>query len=263
MVVMDSTTLLPQVSIDAEPTMSVPALKGHLGGVDYFVITLPFGALPRYVIPTDPNITDPKLRENRRASPARFRGIAQYILQNVADYRFSALTCTYGKSGTTRPLDWRPSTESGPGSRIGVLTLSANYPLVIVDGQHRLGAIQHVIEQDPSLRDDSISIVLFPYISISHAQQLFSDLNRNAKKTTKSLDILFDHRDLVNQVTQDLVQRVSFLGERVNLEEVSVPLQSSQVFTLAGIYQTTKPVMDAYASTGLLEPLTTETVDKY
>lgn len=260
---MTSTALMSELLLDAEPRMSIPALKGRLGGVDYFVITLPYGALTRYVVPTDPNITDPRMRENRRPSPARYRVIAQYILSNPGDYRFSALTCTYGRSGTTRPIDWNPSTESGPGANLGVLTLSQNDPLVIVDGQHRLGAIQEAIDRDPSLRDESIPVVLFPYISIDHAQQLFSDLNRNAKKTTKSLDILFDHRDLVNQVVQRIVLEVPFFGDRVNLEDASVPLQSSQVFTLAGIYQATKPVLDALHETGGLPVLSADAMDEY
>lgn len=254
---------MSEILLDAEPRMSIPALKGRLGGVDYFVITLPYGALTRYVIPTDPNITDPRMRENRRPSPARYRVIAQYILSNPGDYRFSALTCTYGKSGTTRPIDWKSSTESGPGASLGILTLSQNDPLVIVDGQHRFGAIQEAIDRDSSLREESIPVVLFPYISIDHAQQLFSDLNRNAKKTTKSLDILFDHRDLVNQVVQRVVEEVPFFGERVNVEDVSVPLQSSQVFTLAGIYQATKPVLDALHETDGLPALSPGTVEQH
>jgi DNA sulfur modification protein DndB len=250
-------------NLNVERTMSVPALRGRLGGVDYFVITLNYSELPRYVAPTDPNITDPRLRENRRPKKSRYADIATYMVQNPDNYRFSALTCTYGKNGTERPIDWRPATPTGPGSTIGTLTLVQSDPLVIVDGQHRLGAIEAAIDQDPSLRDESIPIVLFPYISVEHAQQLFSDLNRNAKKTTKSLDILFDHRDGVNQVVQSLIGRVSFFGDRVNMEDVSVPTNSSQVFTLAGIYQATKPVLEAKAATGDLPKLDAGSVAQY
>jgi DNA sulfur modification protein DndB len=247
----------------AEPKMTIPALKGRLGAVDYFVTTLQYGALARYVVATDPNVTDPRLRENRKPSAQRYRSIAQYILHNPTDYRFSALTCTFGRNGTDKPAAWKAFSDTYPGSTLGILTLSQNDPLVIVDGQHRLGAIQEAIEHDPSLRDESIPIVLFPYMSIDHAQQLFSDLNRNAKKTTKSLDILFDHRDLVNQVAQELVGRVTFFGDRVNLEDVSVPQNSTQVFTLAGIYQATKPVMNALEAVGSLPRLAPSTLNSY
>ena len=260
---MEDTSLLNFFD-DAEPKMNVPALKGTLGGVDYFVITLKYGVLPRYISSTDPNITDPRQRENRKASPNRFKAIADYILGYPDGYRFSALTCTYGKKDTEKPVDWKSVPNTG--DSIGLLTLNQNDPLVIVDGQHRLGAIKEAIERkdaDPSLRDESIPIVLFPYLSIEHAQQLFSDLNRNAHKTTKSLDILFDHRDPDNQIAQQLVERVSFFGDTVNIEAVSVPQKSSEMFTLAGIYQATKPVVRAFGEAGLLPDLSETTMEKY
>ncbi len=249
---MSELDFLAELAAQAEPTMTVPALRGHLGNVDYFVITLPYASLARYVEATDPNIKDPKLRENRRPAPARFREIANYILGNPDSYRFSALTCTYGKEGSAQPIRWTPSHPTGAGQNIGLLTLSQQDPLVIVDGQHRLGAILEATEKEPSLRDESVPIVLFPYLDVERAQQLFSDLNRNAKKTTKSLDILFDHRDPVNTIVQALVDQVSFLGDCVNLEAVSVPTKSRQMFTLAGIYQATEPVLKAAVREHLL-----------
>lgn len=230
--------------------MQVPALKGHMGGVDYFVITLPFAVAARYLDTTDPNLP-PDRRENRRPSPARYREISRYIRNNPEDYRFSAITCTFGKDGTKEPLKWEPAGE-GPGGQIGIITLDQGDPLIIVDGQHRFGAIQDAIEEDPSLREEDLTIVLFPYDSIQTAQQLFSDLNRTAKKTTKSLDILFDSRDIVNRIVQELVKKVSTFGGLVNLEAASVPIGSSQMFTLAAIYQATKPIMVAAQEMGLL-----------
>ena len=78
--------------------MKVPAFKGRLGRVYYYVIMLSFSKLARYIEMTDPNLPAPQ-RENRRPSPGRYAAIAKYILDNPRDYRFSALTCTYGKKG--------------------------------------------------------------------------------------------------------------------------------------------------------------------
>jgi DNA sulfur modification protein DndB len=231
--------------------MEVPALKGRMGSVDYFVITLPFGVAERYITTTDPNLP-PQQRENRKPSPARYREIALYIRHNPDDYRFSAITCTYGKEGTSAPVRWEPAQPDGLASTIGTLTLDQTDPLVIVDGQHRFGAIKEVINEEPSLRNEVITVVLFPYLSVGAAQQLFSDLNRTAKKTTKSLDILFDNRDAVNRVVQQLVQRVRTFVDRVNLEDASVPTNSNQMFTLAAVYQATKPMIEGAKAAGLL-----------
>jgi len=228
--------------------MRVPALKGHLGGVDFYIITLTLGEVPRYIVGTDPNLPA-KLRENRRANPTRFAEIADYIVYNQNDYRFSAITCTYGKNGTNKPTNWEPADPNAPtgspGWMLGMLTLNQQDPLIIVDGQHRLGAIEKAIQIEPELRNDSIAVVLFPYNDIEANQQLFSDLNRTAKKTSKSLDVFFNRRDVENRVVQKVVERVSVFKERVNVELISVARSLTEMFTLAGVYQATTPMIKA------------------
>jgi len=126
---------------------------------------------------------------------------------------------------------------------LGMLTLNQEDPLIIVDGQHRLGGIEKAIGTDPELRNESIAVVLFPYIDLRANQQLFSDLNRTQKPPTKSLNILFDYRDVSNRVVQKVVERVSVFKERVNVELVSVAKSPSEMFTLAGVYQATTPMI--------------------
>jgi DNA sulfur modification protein DndB len=241
---------------DANYLMTIPALRGKMGGIEYFVITLPYSVVPRYLTTTDRSLP-PKERENRKPTPSRYGVIADYVTKNPDTYRFSSITCTYGKDGTHAPVRWDPADTSGDAAFIGMLTLDQRDPLIIVDGQHRFEGIKKALEdkkldEDSSLADDMISVVLFPYVSLKAAQQLFSDLNRNAKKTTKSLDILFDRRDVVNRVTQELVKKVSVFIDRVNLEDAGIPAQSRDMFTLAGIYQATEPMVEAVYDAGLI-----------
>ena len=236
---------------DARYLMTVPALRGTMGSIEYFTITLPYSVVTRYLTTTDRSLP-PKERENRKPTPSRYGVIADYITKNPDTYRFSSLTCTHGKDGTHAPVRWKSIEPSGDLSLIGVLTLDNRDPLIIVDGQHRFEGIKKALDQDPSVVDDMISVVLFPYIDLRAAQQLFSDLNRNAKKTTKSLDILFDRRDVVNRVVQKLVGKVSVFEDRVNLEDAGIPTQSKDMFTLAGIYQATDPMIDVIFEAGLL-----------
>ncbi len=256
MTVDNITETLRDFTESARKIMRVPALKGHLGGVDFYLITLTLGEVPRYIIGTDPNLS-PDLRENRKARPERFAEIADYIIKNPDNYRFSALTCTYGKNGTSEPVKWEPAdpnaSEGSPGWMLGMLTLNQQDPLIIVDGQHRLGAIREATERDPDLRNDSIAIVLFPYSNIDTAQQLFSDLNRTAKKTSKSLDVFFNRRDIVNRVVQAMVTKVSVFKERVDVENISVAKSPIKVFALAGIYQASEPMIKAATIGGLVQ----------
>ncbi|MBA7596072.1 hypothetical protein ES703_03041 [subsurface metagenome] len=232
----------------AEKVMRVPAFKGRLGGEDYFIITLTLGEVPRYIIGTDPSLPA-RQRQNRAASPKRFKEIADYMIKNRNDYRFSAITCTYGKDGDPEPFNWDPvdrdAPQGSPGWMIGMLTLDQQDPFIIVDGQHRLGAIEEAIKRDPDLRNDSIAVVLFPYTGLQECQQLFSDLNRTARLPTRSLNILFDYRDVTNRVVQEVVNRVSVFKDLVNLELATVAKSTTEMFTLASIYQASAPMIKA------------------
>lgn len=251
---------LQEFAASTGEVMKVPAFKGHLGGVDFFVIILSFSKLARYIELTDPNLPAPE-RENRRPRPGRYAEIAKYILDNPRDYRFSALTCTYGKKGTEERDNWRAvdpdAPEGSPGWMIGELTLDMGDPLIIVDGQHRLGAIKEAINskdnKNPKLRNETIPLILFPYIDMETNQQLFSDLNRTAKKTSKSLDVFFNRRDVENRVVQTVVNEVSVFKERVDVENISVAKSTDKVFTLAGVYQATTPMIKAAYIGGLVE----------
>jgi DNA sulfur modification protein DndB len=241
--------------MDGAMKLTVPALRGIMGGIDYYVITMPFSIATRYLTTTDRDENlSAKERENRKVTPQRFKQIAKYIRDNRDDYRFSALTCTFGKDKTEKPIDFESPQPTGDLSFIGMLTLDSRDPFLIVDGQHRFGAIKKVMNDNPDLDlgDERITVVLFPYTSIKHAQQLFSDLNRNAKKTTASLDILFDHRDIVNRVVQKLVDQTPVFKGRINLEDASVPRQSKEMFTIATIYQASKPIIKVAKQAGLL-----------
>jgi len=242
---------IKELAKDATYLMTIPALKGQMGNVDYYVMTLPYAAVTRYLTTTDRNLP-PRERENRKPTPSRYAVIARYITENPESYRFSSLTCTYGRDGTHAPIHWEPAGKIGDARFIGMLTLDQRDPLIIVDGQHRFEGIKKALEADSSLVDDMVSVVLFPYIGLRESQQLFSDLNRTAKKTTKSLDILFDRRDIVNRVAQKLIDKVSIFKDRVNLEDIGIPAQSKDMFTLAGIYQATEPMIDAAFDAGLL-----------
>jgi len=236
--------------------MRLPALKGHMSDVDFYIITLTLAEVPRYIIGTDPNLPA-KRRENRQASPRRFKQIAEYILQNPDDYRFSALTCTYGKNGDTGPTKWEPADPDAPagspGWMLGMLTLDQQDPLIIVDGQHRLGAIEKAIDIEPERRNDSIAVVLFPYKDLMATQQLFSDLNRTARPPTRSLNIFFNYRDVANRVVQEVVARVSVFKERVNAELASVAKSPTEMFTLASIFQATNPMIKGAYTGRLIE----------
>ena len=107
--------------------------------------------------------------------------------------------------------------------------------LLINDGQHRRKAIEEALKENPVLGHEMISVVFFHDAGLKRSQQMFSDLNKNAVKPTKSLNILYDHRDKFSQFIVDLVGSVDVFEGRVELEKTTISNRSTNAFTLNGI----------------------------
>jgi DNA sulfur modification protein DndB len=182
-------------------------------------------------------------RPRHRASERRrlARAYPQLATADAADedgYLFASITASY-----KCPVDFKP-VEAG--ASIGELHMDfeeANF--VINDGQHRCAAIAHAIQANPAIGEDSISVLLFPYESLSRVQQMFSDLNRFVAKTSKSLDILYDKRDAVSRVTLEIVEKVAVFKGMVDKDAVSLPVRSPKLFTLSSIYDATDELLQA------------------
>jgi hypothetical protein len=85
--------------MDAAMKLTVPALRGIMGGADYYVITLPFRIATRYLTTTDQDENlSPKERENRKVTPQRFAKIAKYITDNQDDFNVYIWQSQNGKT---------------------------------------------------------------------------------------------------------------------------------------------------------------------
>src|SRR3954464_571880 len=165
--------------------ISFPAMRGSIGGRTYYTTQMPLSVVPKILDFADADL-EAKDREQRKLNSKRVPDIAEYMKLNDGEgYIFSAITASHRGGVTFTPV---------PGSdNLGMLEVDvANANFLINDGQHRAAAINIALRDLPSLGDDSISVILFPYENKQRAQQMFSDLNRYVKKTSKSLDILFD-----------------------------------------------------------------------
>src|SRR5688500_2471743 len=165
--------------------VSFPAMQGVIGQRTYYACLMKLNAIPKMFTFRDWAEFTAEDREQRVLNGKRVPEIAKYILDNEDGYLFSSITASYKCEVKFKPLD-------GEDGVLGTLEMEFdNANFVINDGQHRCAAIAAAIKQNPALAEESISVLLFPYESRSRVQQMFSDLNRFVKKTSKSLDILY------------------------------------------------------------------------
>ncbi len=207
----------------------VPAMRGRMGSRTYYACLMPLNAVPQFFKFTDWAGISPEDREQRVLNEKRVPDLEKYIIDNEQDYLFSSITASFKVEPKFEPYT--------PGSDIGTLKLRLGDELIINDGQHRAAGIVRALKSgSPSLRDHTLSVLLFPWENTDRVQQMFSDLNRFVQKTSKSLDILYDKRDETAAATLAMIERVPVFKELTEKEKVSLESKSTKLFTLAALY---------------------------
>jgi DNA sulfur modification protein DndB len=193
-------------------------MRGDIGQRTYYSCLMKLNAIPKMFTFRDWIEFTPEDREQRILNKNRVPEIARYILDNEDGYIFSAITASY-----KCPVEFKPATKD---SEIGTLEME-------------------FVRENPAIGEESVSVLLFPYENKDRVQQMFSDLNRNVAKTSKSLDILFDHRDPMAQVTQKVCEQVDSFKDMVEKDAVSLPVRSKKLFSLAALYDANNELLKA------------------
>jgi len=225
--------LLSQARVDersvGSETYGFDAIRGVQAGHEFYVVMCPLKIIPKLFIFNDYDIP-PELRAQRILRESRIPAIKNYILNNPNDYTFSSLTASV--DGT---MKFTPAPSLGEDGKLGRLYIGMDSRLLINDGQHRRKAIEEALKERPELGHEMISVVFFQDTGLKRSQQMFSDLNKNAVKPTKSLNILYDHRDEFSKFIVSLVNLIEIFEGRVELEQTSISNRSTKVFTLSGV----------------------------
>lgn len=231
---------------------SFPALRGKIGETEYFAAVLTFGEVAKLVefveeIDEWDDHTEPEGKAQRKLNVQRVeREMVPYLL-NSADHFYSALTVEVRPplddiAGAAIPFEAIGTPFPG-GVAFGNVILDGTQMLYALDGQHRLQSIKRAIRLNPSLARDQITVILVPFRSLKQSQLLFSDLNRFAKSPSKSINLLFSHRDPIVMVAKRLMGEVEFLRGRVELESTSLSKQTPYVITLSTLYEITRALL--------------------
>ena len=217
--------------------VTFPAMQGDMGGRVYYATIIALSEIPRFFKFHDWQECSPELRAQRVMNESRVPIMAKYMVDNEDSYLFSSITASYSSK-----VDFVPLGEDRPD--IGSIKLELeNMEFIINDGQHRCAAIAQALKQNPHLGKDRISVLLFPMESIDRMQQMFSDLNRFAQRSSKSLNILYDHRDRFAALTNELAEEVATFRGLVDMERVSIPIRSEKLFALSTLYDATKELI--------------------
>ena len=210
-----------------------PVVKGVQAYKEYYIAMVPLKMIPR-LFPDDEEYVSPEYRAQRKLNEARVPIISKYIVDNRDSYVFSALAASI--DGDFRFV------STGDGNDIGTLEVSMDARFLINDGQHRKAAILDAISEDPTLGNETISIVFYEDQGLERSQQIFTDLNKNAVKTSNSISELYDSRDQIAVITRRVIQKVEFLNLYTDKEKDILGKYSSKLFTLNTFYTANKTI---------------------
>lgn len=210
-----------------------PVVKGIQAGREYFIAMVPLKMLGR-LFPADEEYVLPEYRAQRKLNESRIPEIKRYIMNNPDSYVFSALAASIDG-------EFRYISSDNPDT--GVLEVNMDAKFLINDGQHRKAAILAAIEENENLGEETISVVFYEDRGLSRSQQMFTDLNKHAVKTSNSIAELYDSRDPLAVTTRLVISSIPFLNEYVDKEKDNLGKFSSALFTLNTFYTANKRIL--------------------
>lgn len=208
-------------------TYRFPAVRGLQAEREYYISMVPLRILPK-LFPSEHEIILPEYRAQRRINESRIPEIKRYILDNRSTYVFSALSASIDGDFRFIPFN---------SNDVGILEVDMKSIFLINDGQHRKAAIEAAIQEDSTLFDETISVVFFRDDGLARSQQMFTDLNKHAVKTSNSLSTLYDTRDAIAVATKSVIESVEFFNKYTDRERDILGKNSSNLFTLNTIYK--------------------------
>lgn len=210
-----------------------PVVKGKQSRREYYIAMVPLGMLKR-LFSDDNEYVPPEYRAQRKLNETRIPEIKRYILDNRETYVFSALAAS---------IDGNHTFISSDNGELGILEVDMDAKFLINDGQHRKAAILAALEDAPELSEETISVVFYEDCGLERSQQMFTDLNKHAVKTSNSIAELYDSRDPLAVVTRNMISENRFLDEYVDKEKDILGKFSSALFTLSTFYNANRRIL--------------------
>lgn len=216
--------------------LQFPASKGVQAGRDYFITSIPMTYLKRMMAFDTGNVLD---RSQREVEVPRAKKIATYIESAVRGEEFYVLPTL---TGTVDKVSFN-ELQNG----IGILEIDMDAVIHLFDGQHRATGI---IEAASNLEElgDTISVLLYPNLTLKERQQAFADINDNVKKPNKAIATVYNHRDPLSQLAVKLATTCDVFVDRVDFEKNLITGASTYSFSIKAIKDATREMLGLKAN---------------
>jgi len=214
-----------------------PAARGSQAGRPFYITMCPLRLVPKIFVFNEDEVP-PELRAQRILNRSRIPEIANYLCEHPNDYTLSAITASIDGQ-----VKFEPSSDTGLGQNLGVLSVPMDSRILINDGQHRRAAIEYAIQENPEVGYDNIPVLFFIDEGLKRSQQMFADLNKHAVRPSDSISTLYDHRDSLSELAREMTRNVKIFRQLTEMEKSSISNRSTKLFTLSAIKNASKALL--------------------
>jgi DNA sulfur modification protein DndB len=249
-------------------TTALPAMKGQFGTTEYYIVTMPAQELAnRLVIPKEMEGWEDLSLEERFQREVNYNRVKKHIAPYLAhdkDRFFGAfIVDIYNSDGVDfEPLDnilnRLPRLYQQAAKSFGLLYLQGHEVLVPLDGQHRVVALRFAISGMDEKRkeiagltpnidvaNDDCTVILVKHDN-KKARKIFNKVNRYAKATSKSDNLITADDDIIAVISREDVAGEIISERLVNYASNTLPATAQEFTTLATIYESVSLILEHY-----------------
>ncbi|MFD5140611.1 DNA sulfur modification protein DndB [Streptomyces sp. NPDC058378] len=222
------------------PKIHIPAIRYQQGGRQMLVTAMSPTDLVRMV--RKPEAWDPvktAQHGNRPRDKAHLQGIVKYLEEEEHFVLGAAVLYLTQREAEFRPTPIEGVSTDQDAASIGTLAVDIGALFDIGDGQHRIGAYEHIVQSrdedgDPvidRLRGSGQPLIIVIEDDPRRRAQDFADLQRNVKAPTQSLGQSMDRRQPINRELNNLFDSVPVLVDRVEYQKDNPGKLSAKLFS--------------------------------
>ncbi|MGK7957832.1 MAG: DNA sulfur modification protein DndB [Crocosphaera sp.] len=197
------------------------------GGRPHLVFSLPMNVLVDLArlqsAETKKNKSNVEEKMNRPKIPSHVNEIAKYLLYTdkyiLPPFIFNCNSPLKVFSYGTGPV------------QSGYAIISSDIELYVTDGQHRLEAIKKILPERPSLKDDSVTVLVVQEEDMDQIHQDFADCAKN-QPIPKALRAAFDVSDTLSKLARQISRDLVVFEGRIDKISGSVGKAPDYMFTM-------------------------------
>lgn len=218
--------------------IKIPAIRSKMGIWAYYVSTLTFNDVKKYVRPINDELHKSSLLSGmiQRSITDNYKNIAHY-LENQEERFFNALILAVYDGNPT----WNEIRIGGDNGKdfydLGLLSLSGEEKIFPVDGQHRVEGIKQALKDKPELGEEKVPVIFVGHSKdvdgMQKTRRMFSTLNRYAKPVSMRDIIALDEDDIVAIASRELIDNTElFVDNKIfDAKTKALPESNTRAFT--------------------------------